>query len=473
MARKITLIAILAMVALSSCDPDDSSVSKPEGKVSFVLPSVSLNQSGRMKTDSIYAVVVSISDKNGVNVYDKKKLPLYSFDEGYLSEVLAMPPGAYTLDEFLVINRDNQVMYASPMEGSDLEYLVEDPLPLNFVVHKDEVAKVDPEVIKVTGTPASFGYATFSLNIVNTFRFNMAVFAFDGEGGSPALVNSSVEIKSGSTVYYNTELPAATNQIVLNGHASHFNITVRKEGYLTYSRTFTVDELKNYTSTVLMITLVSDENLEVYYPFSGNAKDMSRHARHGTVYGAALTTDHHGNPGSAYHFDGVNDHIDLGDILDDIQLPVTVSAWVKMDPNGGMYYPVLITQDNLPLYNGFDFLVNKNMVGISYGDGNGENHPMFRRGKSTTTLPDYTGVWVHVTAVMKSRDNMSLYVNGVNVGGEYTGQSEEPMNSGFPEDVARIGRWSSNALTHFYKGSIDELKVWSRALTGGEIKASM
>jgi hypothetical protein len=66
-----------------------------------------------------------------------------------------------------------------------------------------------------------------------------------------------------------------------------------------------------------------------------------------------------------------------------------------------------------------------------------------------------------------------LYVNGVNVGGQYTGESAEPMNSNFPQDVARIGRWSSNGLTHFYKGSIDELKVWSRALTVDEIKASM
>jgi hypothetical protein len=472
MTKKLTLIAILAMVALS-CDQDESSVSKPEGKISFALPSVSLSRSGRIKTDSMYAVVVSISDNSGVTVHDKKKLSLYSFGDGYLSEVLSIPPGAYTLDEFLVVNSDNEVTYASPMEGSDLENLVEDPLPINFVVHKDQVAKVDPEVIKVTGTPASFGYATFSLNIVNTFSLNMAVFAFDGEVGSPALVSSFVEIKSGSTVYYDAELPAATHQIVLNGHASHFNISVRKEGYLTYSRTFAINELKEYTSTVLVITLQSDEDLEVYYPFSGNAKDASMNARHGTVYGASLTTDHHGNPGSAYHFDGVNDHIDLGNILDDIQMPLTVSAWVKMDPDGGMYYPVLITQDNLPLYNGFDFLVNKNMVGISYGDGKGENHPMFRRGKSATTLPDYTGVWIHVTAVMKSSNNMSLYVNGVNVGGEFTGGSFESMDSNFPQDVARIGRWSSNGLTHFYKGSIDELKVWSRALTADEIKASM
>ncbi len=52
-----------------------------------------------------------------------------------------------------------------------------------------------------------------------------------------------------------------------------------------------------------------EEDLIAYYPFAGNAQDISGNALHGQVLGAKLTPDSLGNPASAYFFDGVNDHI--------------------------------------------------------------------------------------------------------------------------------------------------------------------
>ena len=47
--------------------------------------------------------------------------------------------------------------------------------------------------------------------------------------------------------------------------------------------------------------------LVALYPFDGNASDMSGNGNHGTVNGATLGTDRHGQIGKAYHFDGVDD----------------------------------------------------------------------------------------------------------------------------------------------------------------------
>ena len=59
----------------------------------------------------------------------------------------------------------------------------------------------------------------------------------------------------------------------------------------------------------LLITpmVLADLNagLVAYYPFNGNAQDMSGNGNHGTVRGAMLTTDRFGNTQSAYSFDGV------------------------------------------------------------------------------------------------------------------------------------------------------------------------
>jgi len=50
-------------------------------------------------------------------------------------------------------------------------------------------------------------------------------------------------------------------------------------------------------------------NIIAWYPFNGNAQDISGNQLHGTVSGAKLTADSLGQPQAAYLFDGVNDHI--------------------------------------------------------------------------------------------------------------------------------------------------------------------
>ena len=42
-----------------------------------------------------------------------------------------------------------------------------------------------------------------------------------------------------------------------------------------------------------------------YWPFNGNANDVSGNAKNGTVTGATLTSDRFGSTNSAYNFSGV------------------------------------------------------------------------------------------------------------------------------------------------------------------------
>ena len=42
--------------------------------------------------------------------------------------------------------------------------------------------------------------------------------------------------------------------------------------------------------------------LVAWYPFDGNASDMSGNGNHGTVNGASLSTDRHGQANKAYKF---------------------------------------------------------------------------------------------------------------------------------------------------------------------------
>ena len=69
-----------------------------------------------------------------------------------------------------------------------------------------------------------------------------------------------------------------------------------------------------------------------YYPFNGNADDESGFGNNGTVSGAVLVPDRHGNPSSAYRFDGVNDYISVPSSSSlNFQNSVSINFWIKVE----------------------------------------------------------------------------------------------------------------------------------------------
>lgn len=176
--------------------------------------------------------------------------------------------------------------------------------------------------------------------------------------------------------------------------------------------------------------------------------------------------------GHAIKFDGIDDYIDLGDIYDDLTLPFSISAWVYIDPSAIASGPVFVSQDNDPIYNGFWFVTTPTAVYIEYGDGRGENLPAYRKGK-TSPVPYMKGRWNHVCAVMKGAYDIDLYVNGFNTGGFYTGDSDQPMSSLFPNDVSKIGFYLANGITYRFQGIIDEIRIWNHALSETQVRQTM
>lgn len=176
--------------------------------------------------------------------------------------------------------------------------------------------------------------------------------------------------------------------------------------------------------------------------------------------------------GRALQFDGVDDYINLGNIFDDLQLPLTISAWINIGSEV-RFSPIMTTQDGADVYNGFQFVVSPTTLSIEYGDGFGHNAGAYLRAKRVTNLPSLANRWVHVCGIMRSPTDMSLYINGSDMGGVYVGTSPNPMNSNFPSDVAKIGYWFSNSNIYRFKGQLDDVRVWNRALSISEIRDGM
>ena len=74
------------------------------------------------------------------------------------------------------------------------------------------------------------------------------------------------------------------------------------DGFRDSLEVSTGSDLNDPNSTPLQQGLVA------WYSFDGNASDMSGNGHHGTVHGASLGTDRHGQANRAYSFDGVDDY---------------------------------------------------------------------------------------------------------------------------------------------------------------------
>lgn len=175
--------------------------------------------------------------------------------------------------------------------------------------------------------------------------------------------------------------------------------------------------------------------------------------------------------GRALNFNGINQYVDLGNIYDDLALPITVSAWVKLDGSAGAF-PILVTQDNNDIYNGFWFFVSRTNVWLEIGDGLGHDLPAFRRGK-VATVDIKSEQWYHVCVVMRNPSDADIYVNGINVGGVISGESSLPMSSNFPLDVAKIGYFFSNGFSYWFKGVMDDVRLYNIALTQNQVRTTM
>lgn len=162
---KKIFLALTVFVLLSGCDHDSSQ----DLKKGFVQLSFSMNEGGRTKDAPEPAfVLLSIVDSKANLIEENKKLPLYRFGSGYVSESLQLVKGHYKLTKFMVLDAANNVIYATPVEGSPNAGLVNDPLPIDFIITENGSTLVTPQVLEVTeeNTPENFGYVNFGFDVV-------------------------------------------------------------------------------------------------------------------------------------------------------------------------------------------------------------------------------------------------------------------------------------------------------------------
>ncbi len=248
-------LILTASIFFVACEKDNEAPSVGKGQIalSFDLKDITTDQNlkstGLKSQTSVEpaAIVTTITDASGTKVYDNEKMELFKFGDDYVTQALTLDPGTYTVTEYYVVDGSNNVIYITPKDGAPKASWVDNPLPIDFSIVKDEVTKLAPEVISTeNSTPEDFGYATFRLNLVDSFDFLIAVFAYSDTVKSYDLVSAQVTVSSNETVLTTKSIPAITDTLSVPGNVDPFIIQVEKEGYKTYSDTISNADLQKY-----------------------------------------------------------------------------------------------------------------------------------------------------------------------------------------------------------------------------------
>ena len=178
----------------------------------------------------------------------------------------------------------------------------------------------------------------------------------------------------------------------------------------------------------------------------------------------------------AYSFDGISNYLDYEDSLNDLDLNtgdgITLASWIRLDDKTTQN-PIIHTDDSLftaKNYAGAWLMFNSDgFIRAGFGDAEGavSTHRVHYK-ISDEDVPLNT--WTHVAAVIKSFNNIVIYIDGVaKTNGAYEGGATEMIQTA---DHLVIGR-RDQTESAFFSGDLDEVRIYDEALTKEEIEAIM
>ncbi|NBS50279.1 MAG: hypothetical protein EBS97_06700, partial [Verrucomicrobia bacterium] len=211
------------------------------------------------------------------------------------------------------------------------------------------------------------------------------------------------------------------------------------------------------------------KGLIAFYPFNGNANDFSGNGYHGTVYGATQVQGIGAQQDSSYRFVNASDWIKSPVGASRFTSDYTLSIWSKIDDfNAG-------TGGQMHLLSGNLGMLNLTICGFP-NDGTDKakrvSFYMFRDNPWTQVPPGNlwsaqqleSGPWYHLV-VRRMGSTYSIFIDGV-LSVALTDDRTFAMEDSFIE----IGNaFRTPPITSYYHGSLDNLRMYDRALSLAEI----
>jgi parallel beta-helix repeat protein len=187
------------------------------------------------------------------------------------------------------------------------------------------------------------------------------------------------------------------------------------------------------------------------------AVDTSGNGNDGTLVNNPAWVD--GKIGKALRFDGTNDYVHCGqDSSLKITDAITVEAWVNWTGAGNPYF---VTKSGGPGQRSYDLSGNEDGT-VEFRVGGADCNTM--KSSGTITIP--AGEWVHLAGTYEPSSYVRLFVDGALAKENIVSIPASQGDNGLPWYIgAREGNQG------WLKGTIDEVKIYNRALSADEIRA--
>jgi hypothetical protein len=214
---------------------------------------------------------------------------------------------------------------------------------------------------------------------------------------------------------------------------------------------------------VWSFTTYLDPNIMGHWKFDegdGSTAYDSTGNNHGAIYGAQWTG---GQIDGALGFDGADDYVEVGDSpklegMDNL----TMCVWIRPQQNPGQGNVIIVDKE---CYTAYRF----HIYDVDQADGNGLLTSWIN-GETCGPTPDVElemsgSIWYHLVLVYDNNDNeVRYYVDGSLAGTKPLVSGAIGTNSA----PLRIGR-SNHPSPQYFKGIIDDVRVYDRALSTEEI----
>ncbi|WP_334114126.1 LamG domain-containing protein, partial [Paucihalobacter sp.] len=158
------------------------------------------------------------------------------------------------------------------------------------------------------------------------------------------------------------------------------------------------------------------------------------------------------------YFNGTSDFVDMEDKLNLNPSGFTISAWINRDPTDAGR-SVIVSKRNVGFTNGYELaILGDDRIRMRWFNGVNQNI------SSNTVIP--RGEWHHV-AVIYNGTEVSLYIDGVR---DVSTSRIAPVPT---NEYFYIAAGGKNNPENFFRGNIDEVRIWNRALTEAQLRFIM
>lgn len=241
-----------------------------------------------------------------------------------------------------------------------------------------------------------------------------------------------------------------------------------KKTILFASLVFGLNAFAQIPSNVPTLDLVG------YWPFEGNANDMTSNANNGTVHGATSSTDRYGVRGYAYCFNGTSDYIRVPSATSLSGFAnLTISVWAKTNALSGTQCMTGKWWQHLNCGNKSDTYETAINGSVLQFATNFDNITGLSTPPSLTSAD--VNVWRHFVFVYDNLNaSFSVYIDGVLVDHESitgTGICSSTNDLLFGADEDGYNSAPTIILHRFFNGCLDDIGIWKRVLAPCEILA--